>query len=224
MVLAVFAGLPGVGKSTLAARVAAVMPAAVLAVDTVDFTLRRYDVSEPRPGYTPYGVVAALAEVQLRIGHHVIIDAVNPVRSARQLWVDLSERLDVPLRVVEVVCGDDTEHRRRVEARYAAVSTENALARRRVRALPGPAPGRGHLPGRGAGRPGGRVPRSAGPQLIRRTSKAVPSWATNCWPVSRHQARMSLAAAGSSASTRITAPTSSARMCRASSMIGRGQR
>jgi predicted kinase len=120
MVLAVFAGLPGVGKSTLAARVAAELPAAVLAVDTVDFTLRRYEVSEARPGYAAYGVVAALAETQLRIGHHVIIDAVNPVKAARQLWVDLAERMDVRLRVVEVVCGDDAEHRRRVEARYKA--------------------------------------------------------------------------------------------------------
>jgi predicted kinase len=120
MVLAVFAGLPGVGKSTLAARVAAELPAAVLAVDTVDFTLRRYEVSEARPGYAAYGVVAALAETQLRIGHHVIIDAVNPVKAARQLWVDLAERMDVQLRVVEVVCGDDAEHRRRVEARYKA--------------------------------------------------------------------------------------------------------
>jgi predicted kinase len=120
MVLAVFAGLPGVGKSTLAARVAAALPATVLAVDTVDFMLRRYEVSEPRPGFAAYGVVAGLAEIQLAIGHHVIIDAVNPVKAARQLWVDLAGRLDVPLRVVEVVCGDDTEHRRRVEARYAA--------------------------------------------------------------------------------------------------------
>jgi predicted kinase len=120
MVLAVFAGLPGVGKSTLAASVAAALPATVLPVDAVDFTLQRYEVSEARPGYAAYGVVAALAEVQLRIGHSVIIDAVNPVRAARQLWVDLAERLNVPLRVVEVVCGDDAEHRRRVEARYAA--------------------------------------------------------------------------------------------------------
>ncbi|MBG0568138.1 AAA family ATPase [Actinoplanes aureus] len=119
MVLAVFAGLPGVGKSTLAAAVAAELPAAVLAVDTVDFTLQRYGVHETRPGYAAYGVVAALAEEQLKIGHHVIIDAVNPVKAARDLWIDLAERLAVPLRVVEVICGDDAEHRRRVEARYA---------------------------------------------------------------------------------------------------------
>jgi predicted kinase len=120
VVLAVFAGLPGVGKSSLAAKVATALPAAVLPVDTVDFTLQRYDVRETRPGYAAYGVVAALAQVQLDVGHHVIIDAVNPVKAARQLWVDLAERMRVPLRVVEVVCGDDAEHRRRVEARYAA--------------------------------------------------------------------------------------------------------
>ncbi|MGK5684685.1 AAA family ATPase [Actinoplanes sp. URMC 104] len=120
MVLAVFAGLPGVGKSTLAARVATELPACVLAVDTVDFALRRYEVSEPRPGFAAYGAVAALAEDQLGIGHHVIIDAVSPVRAARRLWVDVAERAGVPLRVVEVVCGDDAEHRRRVEKRFAS--------------------------------------------------------------------------------------------------------
>jgi predicted kinase len=117
--LAVFAGLPGVGKSTLAAKVAGALPATVLAVDIVDFSMQRYEVTEPRPGYAAYGVVAALAEVNLKVGHHVIIDAVSPVRAARQLWVDVAERAGVPLRVVEVVCGDDAEHRRRVEARYA---------------------------------------------------------------------------------------------------------
>ncbi len=118
MVLAVFAGLPGVGKSTLAGRVAVELPACVLAVDTVDFALQRYEVQEPRPGFAAYGAVAAIAETQLGLGHHVIIDAVSPVKAARQLWVDLAERTGVPLRVVEVVCGDDTEHRRRVEKRY----------------------------------------------------------------------------------------------------------
>ncbi|GLY01774.1 MULTISPECIES: ATP-binding protein [Actinoplanes] len=119
MVLAVFAGLPGVGKSTLAAAVGAELPAVVLAVDTVDFTLQRHGVQETRPGHAAYAVVAALAEEQLKIGHSVIIDAVNPVKAAREVWAELAERLKVPLRVVEVVCGDDAEHRRRVEARFA---------------------------------------------------------------------------------------------------------
>jgi predicted kinase len=116
-VLAVFAGLPGVGKSTLAGQVAVALPATVLSVDTVDYNLTGHGVV--LEVLTAHDVVAALAEDQLRIGHSVIIDAVNQTRQIRQLWVDLAERMDVPLRVVEVVCGDDAEHRRRVEARFA---------------------------------------------------------------------------------------------------------
>jgi predicted kinase len=113
MVLAVFAGLPGVGKSTLARQVGAALPAVVLAVDAVDAKLRQYEVSEPRPGYAAYGVVVALAETQLLLGLDVIVDAVSPVEATRRLWAELAERLGVPLRIVEVVCGDDAEHRRR---------------------------------------------------------------------------------------------------------------
>jgi predicted kinase len=119
MVLTVLAGLPGVGKSTLAVRIGAALPAPLLAVDTVDRVLHRYDVTEPRPGYAAYGVVAALTGVQLALGQSVVVDAVNPVKAAREIWVDLAERAHVQLRVIEVVCGDEREHRRRVESRYA---------------------------------------------------------------------------------------------------------
>ena len=62
-------------------------------------------------------------------------------------------------------------------------------------------------------------------QLSRRTSKAfVAGEPTNSWPRIRHQAAMSSAAAGSSASTRITVPTATVGNARASSMIGSGQR
>ena len=72
------------------------------------------------PLHITFDRVASLYD-EVRPGYpDVIIDAVNPVKAARQLWVELAERLKVPLRVVEVVCGDDAEHRRRVEARYAA--------------------------------------------------------------------------------------------------------
>ncbi|WP_431878826.1 AAA family ATPase [Micromonospora marina] len=116
-VLVAFAGLPGVGKTTLAARVGAALRAPVLPVDPVERALLRYGLTGDVPGMAAYGAVAGLAEVQLGLGLSVVVDAVNPVASARGLWHDVAERAGVPLRVIEVHCGDEEEHRRRVEAR-----------------------------------------------------------------------------------------------------------
>ncbi|MFG2055725.1 AAA family ATPase [Micromonospora sp. NPDC048930] len=115
--LVAFAGLPAVGKSTLAVRVGAALHAPVLPVDPVERALHRYGLVGDVPGMAAYGAVAGLAEVQLGLGLSVVVDAVNPVASARGLWHDLAERAGVPLRVIEVHCGDEAEHRRRVEAR-----------------------------------------------------------------------------------------------------------
>jgi predicted kinase len=91
----------------------------VLTVDPIERILSRHGVSGELAGIVSYGSLAALAEVQLGIGLPVIIDAVNPVASARRLWSGLAERTGVPLRVVELWCGDEAEHRRRVEQRQA---------------------------------------------------------------------------------------------------------
>ncbi|MFI6129013.1 AAA family ATPase [Micromonospora sp. NPDC051141] len=133
-VLVAFAGLPGVGKSTLAVRVGAALRAPVLPVDPVERALGHYGLVGDVPGMAAYGAVAGLAEVQLGLGLSVVIDAVNPVASARGLWHDLAERSGVPLRVIEVHCGDEAEHRRRVEARpaggQAPATWEQTLVRR----------------------------------------------------------------------------------------------
>lgn len=118
-ILVVFAGLPGVGKSTLAARVGAALAAPVLPVEPIERALAEHGVFGDAAGLIAYGSVARLAEVQLGNGLPAIVDAVNPVASARGLWRDLAERAGVPLRVVEVCCGDEEEHRRRVERRRA---------------------------------------------------------------------------------------------------------
>ncbi|MCW3814272.1 ATP-binding protein [Micromonospora sp. DR5-3] len=132
-VLVAFAGLPGVGKTTLAVRVGAALHAPVLPVEPVERALQRYGLVGDVPELAVYGAVAGLAEVQLGLGLSVVVDAVNPVASARGIWHDLAERSGVPLRMIEVHCGDEAEHRRRVEARLPdeqLPSWEQTLVRR----------------------------------------------------------------------------------------------
>jgi hypothetical protein len=47
----------------------------------------------------------------------VIADAVNPVAEARHGWRDLAASVGANHVVIETVCADSAEHRRRVETR-----------------------------------------------------------------------------------------------------------
>ncbi|MBM7080081.1 AAA family ATPase [Micromonospora humida] len=118
--LVVFAGLPGVGKSTLAGQVGVALGAAVLTVDPIERALARHGLTGPGSGQAGYDALAGLAEVQLGLGTSVVVDAANPAAGTRGLWFELAERAGVPLRLIEVYCGDEAELRRRVEARHAA--------------------------------------------------------------------------------------------------------
>ena len=108
-------GLPGVGKSTLAKALARRIGAVHLRIDTIEQALRNagLDVSGPE------GYLAArdLAEDNLRIGHTVIADSVNPVGTTRDYWRETAARVGVELVEIEVACSDRDEHRRRVELR-----------------------------------------------------------------------------------------------------------
>ncbi|MEU7977548.1 ATP-binding protein [Micromonospora sp. NPDC049081] len=118
--LVVFAGLPGVGKSTIARQVGVALGAPVLPVDPIERALARHGLTGPGTGLAGYDALAGLAEVQLGLGTGVVVDAANPVAGARGLWLDLAARSGVPLRLIEVHCGDEAELRRRVDARHAA--------------------------------------------------------------------------------------------------------
>ncbi|MEU1886088.1 ATP-binding protein [Micromonospora sp. WMMD987] len=118
--LVVFAGLPGVGKSTLAGQVGVSLGVPVLPVDPIERALARHGLTGHGAGLAGYDALAGLAGVQLGLGSSVVVDAVNPVAGARGLWFDLAARAGVPLRLIEVYCGDEAEWRRRVDARHAA--------------------------------------------------------------------------------------------------------
>lgn len=118
--LVVFGGLPGTGKTTLASAVAARLRAAYLRIDAIEAAMWRAGLPRAEPtGLGAYLAAEAVAEGALRSGCAAVVDAVNPIELARVQWRDLARRTGSRLRVVEVVCSDFEEHRRRLDARAA---------------------------------------------------------------------------------------------------------
>ena len=116
--LVVLAGLPGSGKSTLAREIALRLDAVWLRVDTAEAAM--LSAGLPRSfetGLAAYVVVHDVAREQLRLGRTVVIDAVNAVEETREMWRSLSTECGASRYVVEVVCSNPEEHRRRVESR-----------------------------------------------------------------------------------------------------------
>jgi len=110
-------GLPGAGKSTLSAAIAEQLPALSLRVDAIEAAMWKYGIPPEQSGIASYSVMHSIAIPNLRRGQAVIADAVSGVDPARAGWVSTAQEAEVSLRVIEVVCPDVDEHRRRVEQR-----------------------------------------------------------------------------------------------------------
>jgi predicted kinase len=118
--LVIFGGLPGTGKSTLALKLAGELGAVYLRIDTIERAL--FDGGEARDvGETGYRVAYAVAVDNLRLGHTVIADSVNPLDITREAWRNVAARAGVDAVEIELVCSDRAEHRRRVETRAALI-------------------------------------------------------------------------------------------------------
>jgi len=115
--LIVLAGLPGSGKSTLAEALSRHFSLPLLSVDPIEAAMWRGGLCRDQTGIAAYGVAQALAEEQLRLGHSVIVDAVNPVEAPRAAWRGLAAKYRADLKIIECVCADQATHRRRIEAR-----------------------------------------------------------------------------------------------------------
>lgn len=110
-------GLPGAGKSTLSAAISELTSSLTLRVDAIEGAMWKYQIPRGQSGIAAYSIMHAIAVPNLRRGQVVIADAVSGVEPARAGWVSTAEAAGVPLRVIEVVCADVDEHRRRVEQR-----------------------------------------------------------------------------------------------------------
>jgi predicted kinase len=119
--LVIFGGLPGTGKSTLALRLAGETGAVYLRIDTIERAM--IDSGKVLAlDDSGYRVAYAVAGDNLRLGHTVIADSVNPVAITREAWRNVAAQAGVDAVEIEVICSDRAEHRRRVETRAALVA------------------------------------------------------------------------------------------------------
>jgi predicted kinase len=119
--LIVLCGLPGSGKSTLAEAISRSLSVPIFSVDPIEAAMRRGGLARPQTGVAAYDVAMTLADEHLRLGHSVIVDAVNPVEAPRAGWRSLAAKHRAGLKIIECVCADEAVHRRRIEARVRAI-------------------------------------------------------------------------------------------------------
>lgn len=117
--LYIFAGLPGVGKSSLASRLARRIGAVYLRVDTIEQAILWSGGQIHGP--EGYAVAYALAAEHLRQGWRVVADTVNPLATTRRAWRAVAVEAGVSYVDIEVICTDPDQHRRQVETRIADI-------------------------------------------------------------------------------------------------------
>jgi predicted kinase len=119
--LIVFAGLPGTGKSSIARGLAKETSAVWLRIDSIEQAIRESGVVPGSIDDAGYRAAYAVAEDNLRLGHDVISDSVNPWMLTRNAWRDTGLRAGARVIEVEILCTDVEEHRRRIETRTKEV-------------------------------------------------------------------------------------------------------
>jgi len=121
LMLIVFAGLPGVGKTTLSRTLARRIGAVRLRIDSIEQAVLAGAPPGREMDDAGYRVARAVAADNLRLGHTVIADAVNPIAAARAAWRAMAQSVSVPAFEIEVICSDTEAHRRRIETRTSDI-------------------------------------------------------------------------------------------------------
>lgn len=119
--LIIFGGLPGTGKTTISKQIAHQLKAVYLRIDTVEQVLEKLLAPQHLIGSEGYLVCYALALDNLKLGHSVVADSVNPLAVTRNDWQKVARDANTPFVEIELICSNKKEHKRRVETRQADI-------------------------------------------------------------------------------------------------------
>lgn len=116
--LIVLSGLPGTGKSTIADGIARARQTPAFSVDPIESAIVRAGIPATfETGLAAYLIAETMAERNLAAGLDAVIDAVNAVEEARDMWRGLAARHAVELRIIECLVSDGDLHRTRLASR-----------------------------------------------------------------------------------------------------------
>ena len=122
-VLILLSGLPGTGKSTIADGIARARGTPVFSVDPIESAIIEAGIAASfETGLAAYLVAQALADRSLAAGLDPVIDAVNSVELARDMWRGLAAKHAVELMIIECVVSDERVHRTRVASRQRGLA------------------------------------------------------------------------------------------------------
>ena len=120
--LIALAGLPGVGKSSIARNLARRTGAIWLRVDSMDQAIWASGTAPKDLLDWTYRAAQAVAADNLMLGLDVIADCVNDCEEAREGWDTAARTANAEVVWLEIVCSDAQEHRRRIETRSSDIA------------------------------------------------------------------------------------------------------
>lgn len=128
-VLVVMAGLPGVGKSSIARSLCQEFGAYHLRVDAIEDGMKAFGILPEQIAGSGYVAMVNLARENLELGFCSVIDCVNPVALTRRMFLEVAEVVGCEIISVEVICSDPLVHRARLESRGSEPTWQEVLDR-----------------------------------------------------------------------------------------------